>query len=699
MNKIFSKYNIIRALLFVGAITVIIWLLPKNDERSYHFEMGKPWTYSLLTAPNDMPIYLDSIKSRAVRDSIQRSFIPVYERDINTEKSAVAAYATRINSTKDIGLSPHERNQLINSLRDLLENGIVDQSTYQDVKSGKLGEVRFIHDNTAIVIPTTNFMSPRAAYGRLDSLFNEPQFRTAIEMTAMSQFLIPNIILDTIATKRLYEEVLQKAMAPIGVIQQGERIIDKGDIVTPELYTLLQTYNRMTAGRSATQVDRHHYPILGQLLYVTIIITSLYLFLMFFRQRTFHDNRSLVFIMSLVTAFVIFSYGMAETFRSGIYMVPYTIVAILMVVFFDGRMAFFVYMTQIMLCTIISSFPLEFIFVQFIAGVTAITSLKELNRRSQLIRAALYVFIAYCVSFVAVEIMQTGTLDQISLRMFGYFGINAVLISFTYVLVFILEKLFGFVSSVTLVELSDVNNPVLRELSEECPGTFQHSMQVSNLASEAAHRIGANVQLVRTGALYHDIGKINNPAFFTENQHGVNPHDALSPIQSARIVINHITDGLKKADKYKLPEVIKDFISQHHGAGKAKYFYNTYSNAHPDEDVDPAPFTYPGPNPQTKETSILMMADAVEAASRSLKEYTPEAITALVNRIIDSQIADGLHNDSPISFRDVKTIKEAFISRLRTMYHARVSYPALNKEKKTEPAEITAGGNENTVNP
>ncbi len=500
MNKIFSKYNIIRALLFAGAITVIIWLLPKKDGRSYHFEMGKPWTYSLLTAPNDMPIYLDSIKSRAVRDSIQRTFIPVYERDINTEKSALAAYATRINSSKDIDLTPYERNLLINSLRDLLENGIVNQSTYQDVKSGKLGEVRFIHDNTAIVIPTTNFMSPRAAYGRLDSIFNEPHFRTAIEMTAMSQFLIPNIILDTIATKRLYEEVLQKAMAPIGVIQQGERIIDKGDIVTPELYTLLQTYNRMTAGRSATQVDRHHYPILGQLLYVTVIMTSLYLFLIFFRQRTFHDNRSIVFIMSLVTAFVIFSYGMAETFRSGIYMVPYTIVAILMVVFFDGRMAFFVYMTQIMLCTIISSFPLEFIFVQFIAGVTAITSLKELNRRSQLIRAAVYVFIAYCISFIAVEIMQTGTLDKISVRMFGYFGINAVLISFTYVLVFILEKLFGFVSSVTLVELSDVNNPVLRELSEECPGTFQHSMQVSNLASEAAHRIDANVQLVRTGA-------------------------------------------------------------------------------------------------------------------------------------------------------------------------------------------------------
>ena len=235
--------------------------------------------------------------------------------------------------------------------------------------------------------------------------------------------------------------------------------------------------------------------------------------------------------------------------------------------------------------------------------------------------------------------------------------------------------MFGFTSVVSLVELSDINNPTLRELSEECPGTFQHSMAVSNLAAEAARAIDADVQLVRAGALYHDIGKINNPAFFTENQHGVNPHDALDPVQSARVVIGHVTDGVKRADKAKLPGVIKAFITEHHGKGKARYFYNTYCQAHPDEDVDPAPFTYPGPNPQSRETSVLMMADSVEAASRSLKEYTPEAITALVNKIIDTQIAEGLHNDSPLSFRDVQTIKQSFINRLRTIYHSRVAYP------------------------
>ncbi len=262
---------------------------------------------------------------------------------------------------------------------------------------------------------------------------------------------------------------------------------------------------------------------------------------------------------------------------------------------------------------------------------------------------------------------------------------NAVLISFAYILILIFEKLFGMVSVVTLVELSDINNAMLRELSQECPGTFQHSMAVSNLATEAAHRIGANVQLVRAGALYHDIGKIDNPAFFTENQYGVNPHDALTPLQSAGIITRHIADGLKRAEKGKLPGVIRDLIVQHHGRGKAKYFYNTYCRMHPDEDVDPEPFTYPGPNPQTKEASLLMMADTVEAASRSLTDYSQDAIKGLVDRLIDAQVTDGLHNDSPLSFRDIKEIKECFSQRLRSMYHARVSYPAdVDKNKSDE---------------
>lgn len=399
--------------------------------------------------------------------------------------------------------------------------------------------------------------------------------------------------------------------------------------------------------------------------------------------------------MIIITGFILFGLLMAATFPSGIYLVPFTMVAIISLVFLDSRTAFFSYNVAILGAAIVATFPLEFIFLQWVAGVMAVNSIRELSKRSELIRTALLVFGAYSVSFVAMEIIQSGSLAHLSVRMFGYFAINAVFISFAYILVFVLEKIFGFTSRVTLVELSDINHPLLKELSEECPGTFQHSMALSNLATAAANRIGAKVQLVRAGALYHDIGKLSNPAFFTENQHGVNPHDALDPMQSAKIVIGHVTEGLKRAEKAKLPMVLRDFITQHHGAGTARYFYTTYCNSHPDEIVDPAPFTYPGPNPTSREASILMMADAVEAASRSLSDHSREAIATLVNRIIDTQINEGLHNDSPISFRDIRDIKDTFISRLATMFHGRIPYPEHKKSGTQPPASSPATGQPN----
>ena len=282
---------------------------------------------------------------------------------------------------------------------------------------------------------------------------------------------------------------------------------------------------------------------------------------------------------------------------------------------------------------------------------------------------------------------MNGSFDGFTWRMVAILVVNAALTSMAYILMFAVERVFGFISVVTLVELADINAPLLMRLSNECPGTFQHSIAVSNLASDAAARIGANVQLVRAGALYHDIGKLANPAFFTENQHGVNPHDALPPERSAAIVVNHVNDGLQLAERAGLPELIRSFIREHHGKGVAKYFYLTYCKAHPDEDVDKAPFEYPGPNPRSRETSVLMMADAVEAASRSLQTHTREAIAELVNRIIDGQIADGLHNESSLAFKDVQTIKDAFIKRLMTIYHSRIAYPTAPKSPQPESGE------------
>ena len=382
---------------------------------------------------------------------------------------------------------------------------------------------------------------------------------------------------------------------------------------------------------------------------------------------------------SLVTLFFLVGVGLNYFVAQGVYIAPMMIVPILVLVFFDGRTALFVTCILTLICAGVTAFALEFIFLQFCAVAAAVFSLRELSRRSQLLRTSLIVALAYFASYVALDLLMNGSFEGFTWRMVAFLGVNAALTSMAYILMFAVERLFGFISVVTLVELADINTPILMRLSNECPGTFQHSIAVSNLASDAAVRIGANVQLVRAGALYHDIGKLANPAFFTENQHGVNPHDALPPERSAAIVINHVADGLQLADKAGLPEVIRSFIREHHGAGMAKYFYITYCRQHPGEDVDKAPFSYPGPDPQSRETSVLMMADAVEAASRSLSEHTREAITELVNRIIDGQIADGLHNESTLEFRDVAKIKEAFVKRLMTIYHSRIAYPTAPK--------------------
>lgn len=671
--KLPSKKTIIRSLMFIISVGIILYFLPRKNERQYLYEVNRPWSYSLLTAPFDIPIQLDSIRVQEVKDSINNVFIPVYKRNNDDSKAAIDAYSLALNANQSVSI--YEKTKLINALKEIYNNGIVDLNTYNAISSGKLSRMRFIDGNRIINKSTNNLLSAKKAYTTIDSLLKSESLNTSIAATELSKFLAPNISYDSIESNRLYQDICQKAMAPIGVIQNGERIIDRGEKVTPQLYTILQTYEQMLQERKANK-HQQIYPILGQLLFVIILLSALFYYLYFMRNELFANTRAMLFIMLMVVGFVVFSVAMKNTFANGLYLVPFTIIAIMMVVFFDSRTALFCHIIETMLCSCIANVAFEFIFVQFIAGVTAIYSLKELTRRSQLIQTAFLVFTAYSLSYIAVEVISSGTISGIDLRIFGIFAINSVLISFAYILIFVFEKLFGFTSIVTLVELSDINNPLLRELSEECPGTFQHSLSVSNLAYEAAHRIGANAQLVRAGALYHDIGKITNPAFFTENQHGVNPHDALNPLQSARIVIAHVTDGLKRAEKAKLPSVIKDFISEHHGCGKAKYFYNTYCNQHPDEEVDTASFIYPGPNPKSKETSILMMADTVEAASRSLPDHTPEAIENLVNRLIDSQIADGLHNDSLLSFKDVREIKESFISRLRTMYHARISYPS-----------------------
>lgn len=680
MKKIFGIGNdvIVRVLLAVGAIALISYFLPKENKIDYNYALGRPWNYSLLTAPFDIPINLDSASAARQRDSINRTFVAIYKHDTSVDRKAILELQQALQGTS---LSGQKRNHLIESVRRIYVDGIVDNATYDRIAAGALPEVRFVVNNVAEPTSTANMRSVRSAYAMLDSIFPDADTQTAIDRVRITRYLIPNVICDTAESKRMIDQLYQKALAPIGVMQKGERIIDRGDVVTPQTFELLKTYERLAEDRLVKRED-FRYTIFGQIAIITLLIVAFYLFLRYFRWRIFNDNRKMLFLMSFLTLFTIASYGVIAALGSGLYVMPFAVVAVIFTTFFDSRTALFAHIIEVMLCSLVVPYPLEFIMLQFFAGVTAIITVQELSKRSQLVQCAIYIFLIYSLVYVALHVISDGDFSKVSRYVIGCFGINVVLFSFSYVLIFLIEKIFGFTSTVTLVELTDINNPILRELSEKCPGTFQHSMQVSSLAAEAAHAIGANSQLLRAGALYHDIGKIDNPAFFTENQRGENPHKALTPDLSARIVIEHVQNGLRRAVKEKLPQIIMDFITQHHGCGKAKYFFNQAQNASPDTPIDPEPYTYPGPNPNSKETSILMMADATEAASRSLTDHSDEAISNLVSRIIDSQIADGLFKDSPISFRDVEIIKRTFTERLRTIYHTRIAYPELKKKEE-----------------
>lgn len=668
MIKIPENTLLRRVLVALAAAVVIVWFYPHQRNSQYIYEQGRPWNYNQLIAPFDIPIHPDSLTVQAIRDTLQSRFVPIYTYNADVIDSIIS----------ELPASNGHRyaSRLASLLRKYYEHGVVASTTIGQIREGSLPKVRLLEKNILSESSTASFTSPRDMYLRIDSAITDPDMRRYFISANLHSLLRPNVIYSETDSKRHYDNEFQTLTADRGVILQGQAIINKGDIITPQDFTNLQTYEQLLDAHLNRQSHSKLLTWIGQFLFVSILLTLLMLYCALLAPKVYANFRAIVFIYSLVTVFVLFAVLMNAFIPGGVYIVPMAIVPILVLVFFDGRTALFVATTAVMLIAPITSFVLEFIFLQFCAAAVAVYSLRELSRRSQLLRTAAFVAVSYILGYFSLELLMNGSLNGWTWRMPAFLGANALLVSMAYILMFAVERMFGFVSIVTLVELSDTNQPLLRRLSDICPGTFQHSMSVSNLASDAARAMGANEQLVRAGALYHDIGKMNNPAFFTENQHGVNPHDTLPPEQSARIVINHVNDGLRTADKAGLPGVIKDFISEHHGAGMAKYFYFKAANACPEgEKPDPTPYTYPGPNPRSRETSLLMMADAVEAASRSLKDYSRESITALVDKIINTQIADGLHDNSTLEFRDLRLIKEAFIKRLMTIYHTRIAYP------------------------
>ena len=685
-NKIFSRLNLIRFGLAIISVAVIVLILPRADHQSFSYELNQPWKYPLLTADFDMPILRDSVSARQMRDSIDKVFIPFVKRDNTVEKANIDKFAQLISHHATANEAAH----LIKLMNKVYDDGILDSRIYENTvvkgeKSLRLVDTNNNDSKAVIRMDASKMLSPSKAYGKIDSIYHhdfdiEKPLSPEI-VKALNICLSPNIIVDTVTDYKYRRQEYLNVTGAMGVIKKGQRIVDRGEIINPQIYTNLNTYQDMMASRQSE--TSHTYFIIGEGIYIISIIIILYIFLSLYRSRFFADIRKMTFLMSFTTLFTVFAIIMCEYFTNGIYLIPFAAVPVIILVFFDSRTAIFSLLTTVLISALVATYQFQFIFMEMSVGLVATFSIRQLSRRSQLLRTAVYSFVAYCVTYFTICLITEGNLSQFSFRTIGTFAINSVILSFAYILILIIEKIFGFTSTVTLVELSDINSKLLQKLAEVAPGTFQHSIQVSTLASEAARAIGANSTMVRTGALYHDIGKMNSPIFFTENQHGVNPHAGLDPETSAHKIISHVTDGIAMASKEKLPGVIKDFIAEHHGKGVTKYFYNTAVNENPDKVIDKAKFQYPGPNPQTKETAILMMADAVEAASRSLKDYTPQSIDTLVDKIIDSQVQDGLLKEAPISFRDVETVKRSFKSRLSTIYHSRVAYPEMKKNTAT----------------
>ena len=668
--------------LVIITVSIIVWFLPRTEGKMFHYDVGKPWMYGQLIAKFDFPVFKTDEALQAERDTVYNSFQPYYNRDQNIEHAEIQKFLNDFSNGMP-GIPDSYKGLIVRKLQKIYNIGVIDPREYNNLSKVPGKQIRVVDGKEAHTVSVDSTFSTPGAYEQLFMDEKLGPMRSALQRCNLNNYIEPNLIYDKERSETERNDMLSLIPQADGMVMEGQRIIDRGDMVTSYTYRVLSSFEKAMEQRNASDEEIES-TFIGQMVYVFVLVFLFTEYLVLFRKDYFSKPRNITMLYAMIVIYPILVSLMMKHSILSVYILPFAMVPIFIRVFFDSRTAFITHTTMILICAVAVKYQYEFIIVQLVAGLVAIYSLRELSKRSQIFLTALLVTVASAVSYLALQLIQSNNISSLDHTMYFHFAVNGFFLLFAYPLMLVIEKTFGFISTVTLFELSNTNNPLLRKLSEEAPGTFQHSITVGNLASEIANKIGAKSQLVRTGALYHDIGKMEHPVFFTENQSGINPHTRLDAKSSARIIISHVTNGLKIAEQYNLPRVIKDFIATHHGTGLTKYFYITYKNEHPNEDVDPQPFTYPGPNPFTREQAILMMSDAVEAASRSLKEYTEESIARLVNKIIDDQVANGFFEDCPITFRDIKTAKLVLIERLKAMYHTRIQYPELKKEESSK---------------
>ncbi len=680
--KIFNE--IIKDTLFILAISLIVVLLPSDSQYKYQYTEGKPWQYDLLTATFDFPIYKTEAEISTQRNDIIKSHKPYYSLDNTIKTKQIDLFVSIIqkkqseDSTSTI--SGKDSFFLKETLAKLYDEGILSNQDQSDLLAKAARYLVVLHNNMGQTRSVEDVLTQQKAIQLFIKQTSGVVATAELNSLPLETLIVGNLVYDAETTKKIKNDELNTLSITSGQVQAGERIIDRGEIVTLEKQKILDSLKKQfhqVDGQSNSNTI-----LLGEIVIVSCLILLFYLYARLFRKKFFVSKRfvgvTLLFIIGFTVAT---SLVVQHANPKWVYIIPYSLLPIVLSTFFDTRTGLFAHVITVLLSSLMVPLPFEFVLLQITTGMVAIYSLKDLAQRSQLVQSAIIIVVSYCLIYFGYGITIDGDLSRINWTMFVYFFVNGVLLLFAYPLIYILEKLFGYISNVTLIELANTNNKVLRNLSELAPGTFQHSMQVSNLAAEIAVKVGANPLLARTGAMYHDIGKMKNPAFFTENQNkGNNPHQQLSFEDSARIIIQHVEDGVQIAKEANIPNCIVEFIQTHHGTNKVRFFYNSYRLKFPDAEIDNAKFSYPGPNPSTKETAIVMVCDAVEAASRSLPEYTDDAIDGLVEKITTALLQEGSLDEAPLTMQHISLTKRILKEKLKNIYHTRISYPELQKK-------------------
>ena len=670
---------LMKVVLVVVSTALVVYFMPRGDEFGYKYELDRPWNYGLLIANTKFPILKNDSLIHREREATIRDFQPyyVYDKEIReTMMDRLYNYAAKEWQGENSAMYVHHIAALLDTI---YRRGVLSGEDYARMKDDEHHKsIRIVKDNEAVSVPLSRVFSLRSAYDYILSQDTAKYSSWVLQQYNINELIQQNLTYDKMKSDTELDENLQNISSYNGFVQAGQKIVDRGETVTEEVYDVLRSYEKDYERRNTIDTNIP-YRSIGQTIFVLVIFVSLITYLSLFRVDYFENVRNVTLLFVLPVVFCVIASLMVSHKILNVFMLPCCLVPIVIRVFMDSRTAFMFHCGMVLIISLMLTSNYEFLVVQLVAGMVAIQTLRELSQRSQIVRTAFIIFLVYVICYTGYSLHHENDI-KMDTWMYVCFTVNCVLLLFTYPLLWMLEKMFGFTSDVTLVELSNVHNPLLQRMTEVAPGTFQHSMQVANLSAEVANKIGGKAQLVRTGALYHDIGKMERPAFFTENQNGMSPHKHLTPLKSAEVIIAHVKNGVALADKNHIPDSIKRFITTHHGLGKAKYFYITYKNDHPDEAIDASAFTYPGPNPSTKEEAILMMCDAVEASSRSLPEYTEDSINQLVDKIIDSQVAEGFFSECSITFKDIAVAKMVLKDKLKTIYHTRISYPEMGED-------------------